>query len=83
MTKVKQILAILGILLLLGLYVTTFVMALTDNTETMLLFKASLFATFVVPVLMWVYSLVYKLAHQNSDSKNSNESSSSKKASDK
>lgn len=83
MTKVKQILAILGILLLLGLYVTTFVMALTDNTETMLLFKASLFATFVVPVLMWVYSLVYKLAHQNSDSKNANESSSSKKASDK
>ena len=83
MKKIKQILAILGILLLLGLYVTTFVMALTDNTETMLLFKASLFATFVVPVLMWAYSLVYKLARKNSDSKESNKSNTSKKASDK
>ena len=82
MKKIKQILAILGVLLLLGLYITTFVMALTDNTETMQLFKASLFATFVVPVLMWVYSLIYKLANKNSKSKDFKASNDSKKASD-
>ena len=82
MKKIKQILAILGVLLLLGLYITTFVMALTDNTETMQLFKASLFATFVVPVLMWVYSLIYKLANKNSKSKDFKASNASKKASD-
>lgn len=82
MKKIKQILAILGVLLLLGLYITTFVMALTDNTETMQLFKASLFATFVVPVLMWVYSLIYKLADKNSKSKDLKASNDSKKASD-
>ena len=82
MKKIKQILAILGVLLLLSLYITTFVMALTDNTETMQLFKASLFATFVVPVLMWVYSLIYKLANKNSKSKDFKASNDSKKASD-
>ena len=82
MKKIKQIFAILGVLLLLGLYAATFIMALTDNTETMQFFRASLFATFVIPVLMWAYSLVYKLARKNSDSKESNDSNNSKKASD-
>lgn len=82
MKKVKQMLAILGVVFLLGLYATTFVMALTDNTETMQLFRASLFATFVIPVLMWTYSFIYKLIHKDNDNE-SPDSTASKKASDK
>lgn len=67
MKKTKQILALLGVILLLGLYITTFILALTDNTDTMIMFKASIFATFVIPVLMWAYSLIYKLVHNKSD----------------
>lgn len=81
MKKIKQILAILGVLSLLGLYITTFVMALTDNTETMQFFRASLFATFVIPVLMWTYSFIYKLIHKDKDTE-SDDSKRSKKASD-
>ena len=82
MKKVKQMLAIIGVVFLLGLYATTFVMALTDNTETMQFFRASLFATFVIPVLMWTYSFIYKLIHKDND-KESPDSTASKKASDK
>ena len=82
MKKVKQMLAIIGVVFLLGLYATTFVMALTDNTETMQLFRASLFATFVIPVLMWTYSFICKLIHKDNENE-SQDSTSSKKASDK
>lgn len=50
MKKGKQILAIIGIILLIVLYLSTLVCAITDNTGTMKMFKASIFATFVIPV---------------------------------
>ena len=61
MKKVKQILAIILVIFLLGLYVTTLVMAIIDHSETQNLLKASLFATFAFPVLIWAYTLIYKL----------------------
>lgn len=70
MKKVKQLLAILGVIFLLGLYALTFIFAITDNTDTMVMFKASVFATFVIPVLMWTYSFIYKLIHNHSNDSN-------------
>ena len=61
MKKVKQILAILGVVLLLGLSVITLIMAVTDNTSTLSMLEASVVATILIPILMWAYSFIYRL----------------------
>lgn len=61
MKKVKQILAIIGILLLVSLYVITLICAIMDNSGTMQMFHASIFATVIVPALIWAYSFIYRL----------------------
>ena len=61
MKKVKQIIAILVVVLLLGLYVITLIMAITDNSSTMSMFEASVVATILIPVLLWTYTFIYNL----------------------
>ena len=65
MKKVKQILAIIGMILLILLYLSTLVCAIIDHTETMRLFQASILATVIIPVLLWAYSFIYKLIKKN------------------
>ena len=65
MKKVKRILAIIGIVLLFSLYVITIVLALTDDPNTMNAFRGSVYCTFLVPVLIWAYTFIYKLLKNN------------------
>ena len=65
MKKIKRILAIIGIVLLVSLYVITIVLALTDDPNTMNAFRASVYCTFLVPVLIWAYTFIYKLLKNN------------------
>ncbi len=65
MKKVKQILAIIGIVFLVLLYLSTLICAIIDHTETMRLFQASILATVIIPVLLWAYSFIYKLIKKN------------------
>lgn len=58
--KVKQIAAIIGILILVGLYVATFVFALIDSPNSGRMFQASLFATVAVPILLWIYIWLFQ-----------------------
>lgn len=67
MKKVRRTLALIGVALLVALYVSTLVFAITDHTETMGFFKASVAATILVPVLLWAYTLIYKLAKPSED----------------
>ncbi len=60
MKKIQQILAILGIILLAGLYVTTLILAILGK-DFFPMFMASLFASMALPVLLWIYGFVYKL----------------------
>lgn len=59
--KVKQILAILAIIMLVGLYIATFIFALMDSPNSGRLFQACLFATIGVPILLWIYIWGYGL----------------------
>lgn len=59
--KVKQILAVIGLVIIAGLYITTLVLALVGNENTNGLFMASILCTILVPVLMYIFSWVYKL----------------------
>lgn len=65
MKKVKRLLAIIGILLLVSMYILTLVLALTDDPNTMNAFRASIYCTVLVPVLIWAYTFIYKLLKNN------------------
>ena len=54
MKKLKQILAIVAIIIILGLYATTFVLAVLGNTISNTVFMASLYATVGVPCMLYV-----------------------------
>ena len=60
MKKVQQILAIFGIVLLVGLYLITLVLAILGK-NFFPMFMAALFASMALPVLLWIYGFVYKL----------------------
>lgn len=60
MKKVKQILAILLILILIGLYASTIIFAIIGSDKTLVWLQASVYATIVVPVLLWTYGFIYK-----------------------
>ncbi|SES00049.1 hypothetical protein [Lachnobacterium bovis] len=61
MKRIKQILAILGIIVLTALYLSTIFCAIFDTSNTQNLFAASIVATFIIPVLIWTYTFVYKI----------------------
>ena len=60
MKKIQQILAILGIILLVGLYLATLVLAVLGK-NFFPMFMAALFASMALPILLWIYGFVYKL----------------------
>ena len=65
--RIKQVLAIIGIVIILGLYATTLILALTGNENTHGLFLASIFATVMVPVLIYIIQWLYKLVKKQAE----------------
>ena len=63
MKNIKRLLAIIGVCLLVGMYVLTFILSLTDHSKTGGMLMASLYATVVIPVLLYAFMLVYKWTH--------------------
>ena len=66
MKRVKQVLAILLILILIGLYVSTLVFA---SERAMVWLKISIYATIVLPVLLWAYGFIYKMIKDDNEKK--------------
>lgn len=64
MKKSKRILALLIAVLLLCLYGSTLLFALINNPAASSLLKISIAATILLPVLMYGYTLVYRLSHK-------------------
>ncbi len=61
MKKGKRILAMAGVIILVGMYVVTLIAAVFATPSAAGLFKASLLATLVIPILIYVYLLIYRL----------------------
>lgn len=55
----KQIAAIVCIVLLVGLYVVTLIAAIFGRPGTRSLFGLCLMATFVIPLITWIYIWMY------------------------
>lgn len=53
--KIKQIAAIIAIIIILSLYIVTLVLAIMNNSYTHKFFYASLYATFFVPLILYVF----------------------------
>ena len=73
MKKVKQILAILGIVLILGVNVLLLVTAGSASEGDMNAFNAALVTVILVPVLLWIYLYIFKLMKKRSEDKEEQE----------
>ena len=69
MKKTKRILALAGAILLILMYVLTFIFAMIDHPMAGNLFRGSLACSMIIPVLLYGYILVYRLASKNDENK--------------
>ena len=65
MKKGKRILALAGVIFLVGLYLVTLVSAVLATPATKEFFRISLLATIIIPLIMYIYMLVYRLLSKN------------------
>ncbi|MGO5053605.1 hypothetical protein ACTQ6A_14055 [Lachnospiraceae bacterium LCP25S3_G4] len=61
----KKIFAILGVIVLIGLYLSTLVFAFVDHSASLHLLKASIAATILLPVLLYAYTLIFKVSKKD------------------
>ena len=78
MKKLKRILAMLGVVLLVGLYLATAVSAILVTPATKDLFFASLIATLMIPILLYVLILIGGLLGKGRDNTPEQEEESEK-----
>lgn len=69
MKKPKRILALLGAVLLILMYASTLIFALINSPSAEGMFKASVAATILIPVLLYAYILIARLLgdHKNDE----------------
>jgi uncharacterized YccA/Bax inhibitor family protein len=65
MKNFKRIAAIIGVILILSMYVISFVSALFSSPSAPGLFLASVFSTVVIPILIYGFITIYKMVHKN------------------
>ena len=56
--KIKRIFAIIAVVLLVALYGSTIVFAMSDSPNAVYMFKASIFCTVIIPIILYSYILV-------------------------
>jgi len=65
--KIKRILALIGAILLFSMYASTLVFAFLDQSAAKGLLKASIACTIIIPVLLYAYTLVYRISRPSPD----------------
>ena len=65
MKKTKRILAIIGIIILAGMYLSTLVFALMKHENASDMLMASIACTIIVPVFLDGYVLMYRVLNRN------------------
>jgi len=55
----KQVVALIGVILLALLYIITLIVAIVDTSASGTMFAMCLFATFAIPILIWIYTWMY------------------------
>lgn len=58
--KIKRVVALLGVVILVGLYLITLILAFVDPTASKDWLKTSIICTIIIPVFFYAYLLVYR-----------------------
>ena len=56
----KKIFALIGAILLIGLYLITFILAILNDPRFDGALKAAIYTTVVLPILLYAYIMIYK-----------------------
>lgn len=67
MDKLRRIFAVAGAVVLLGMYLLTFISAILATPATHALFLGSLSATIIIPIFLYAYTLIYKMVYKKKD----------------
>lgn len=67
MDKLRRIFAVAGVIILLGMYLLTFISAMLATPSTHALFLGSLAATIIIPIFLYAYTLIYKMLYKKKD----------------
>lgn len=67
MKKVKQILAVITVIILAGLYISTLIFALIGSENAFAWLKVSIYCSIVLPVLIWIYLFIYRMLKGSDD----------------
>ena len=67
MAKTKRVLALIGVILLVGCYISTLVAALIGSKATEGLFMASLFCSIGLPIILYGYLIIIKFFKHRSE----------------
>ncbi|MEZ3423279.1 MAG: hypothetical protein K1W39_06155 [Lachnospiraceae bacterium] len=67
MDKFRRIFAAAGAVVLLGMYLLTFISAILATPATHALFLGSLSATIIIPIFLYAYTLIYKMVYKKKD----------------
>ena len=59
--RIRRIFAWIGIVVLVGLYVTTLILAFSGSPMAQALFRGSFAATVVFPVLLYAMQIIYRI----------------------
>lgn len=73
MKRMKRILCLAGVIFLLGLYLVTLISAFFTTKATAGLFKACVFSTIIIPILLYGYILIYRVLKNNNSHKEEKE----------
>ena len=63
MKKIKQVVAIVMCVLLVGMYVASFVAAIFAKPQAHGLFMASVGMTIMIPLRLYAYTIIYRVIH--------------------
>jgi len=55
----KQVVAMIGVIILILMYVATLIVAIVDTSSSGKYFALCLACTFVIPIVIWFYSWMY------------------------
>lgn len=55
----RQVVALIGVILLVAMYLITLIVAIFDQDNSGRLFQACLVATVAIPLLIWIYIWMY------------------------
>ncbi len=83
MKKLKRILALLGVILLAGMYLVTLILGLTASPNTKNVLMASIACTVIIPCLIYAMMLIARVLDNRNTQEDSSQADSHRKKSEK